>query len=179
MIRRTYRCSECAHEWNQVHTDAADPIPECPICDSEAGQKFVPVGVKSNKSRAMDYTQAMMEDQGYSNFKDNQRAGDIAAMGPPPMHTGEREAISRQMVEAGFTPLSPDQQNLAGNFWNNAAAHTGHADPMIAGAVQQAVAAAPQAATEARRAGVDPVALLNAPGRPGIKLDVVSAVKGN
>jgi DNA-directed RNA polymerase subunit RPC12/RpoP len=179
MIRRTYRCDTCEHEFTHDHANSDEPYPECPKCAETVAWMPKSFGVKTNKSRAMDMTQNMMESMGYTDFSDNQRAGDIAVKGPPPIQGAERDALNRELFAAGLPTMTPEQTQLAGDFWQNAAGNTGHGASPYADACAAAVAQAPAAAAAARNDGVDPISLLNAPGRPGMKLDVVSKVKAS
>jgi hypothetical protein len=88
-VVRHYECDECGCKFEKFHFEKPIQIPECPGCNAIAtAQKQVPAGfsIGSDKSKAMDLTQDILEkDYGVSNFKDNMRAGDVAAITPPPV----------------------------------------------------------------------------------------------
>lgn len=84
-IVRTYECGECGYRFDKLHFDRSEPPPECPKCETIAANK-VPAGfsIGGNASKAGDITQHILEkDYGLTNFKDNMRTGDIAAITPP------------------------------------------------------------------------------------------------
>jgi len=171
-VRRTYKCDACVLEWTEyVDRDAA--LPDCPKCEALAYRKIGLPGVLTNKSRAVDFAQATAESMGLTDINDHQRAGDVAYKAPAPLHTGAREALMREMAEAGAPVLSPDQQVLADSFFSGATtAAPGSAEHAMQLMGQQARANAAVAAKE----GVDPVALLHKDRSP-MKLDVVARAK--
>ena len=85
-IVRTYKCDDCGTTFDKLHFDRADPPPPCPGCEAiSAKQTQVPAGfsIGSNKSKAVDLTADILEkDYGVSNFRDNMREGDTAAITP-------------------------------------------------------------------------------------------------
>ena len=86
-IVRRYECGDCGCKFDKLHFDRAEPPPECPGCQALASkQTQVPAGfsIKGNTSKAVDIAQDILEkDYGLTNFKDNMREGDIAAITPP------------------------------------------------------------------------------------------------
>lgn len=184
-VRRTYACDQCAHQWTETTAKSDDPYPDCPGCGGASG--WVPKGfaITTTKSKAMDIAQSAMEDMGHSDFRDNQRAGDIAAKGPAPMQTAEAEAITRSMIEHAklegdqANSIAPELMSQAQNFWGGGVPNMGQmtADPV------RGVAA--EASTAARDLGADPIALLHEAGQRGElnllspeRLNVVSRAKG-
>lgn len=131
-VTRTYRCTDCEHEFKHFHMDREEPAPPCPNC-AVGGLVKVPglFSIGTNKGRAIDYAQKMAEeDYGLTNMRDNMRPGDVAAMGPPPEQTAEREAREQQVAEltravqaeaaaAGIAPPVPEVAGLGGGFWQN------------------------------------------------------------
>lgn len=159
-VTRTYLCSDCALQFSRFHMSRDEPAPECPRC--EAASRNIPgsFSIGTVKGKAIDAAYAMAEQQyGITDLHDNSRAGDIAAVAPPPVQSAEAEAIARSMVEAGMAPeLAPEQMALAKSFWQNGA--TPQASPP-----SQLTQAAMANASLARAEGVDPVGLLHARGK--------------
>lgn len=170
-IRRTYRCTDCRFEFKVIHQTEDEPAPDCPNCAREANLHLLPFGKKTSYSHAMDYTQKMAEEQyGMTNIRDNQRAGDIAAMGPPAETTARREEVMREVMQiaeqTGAPP--PEVAAAAGGFWSPSNG------PQLDTAITTAGAAQ-------RASGVDPVGLLEAGKARGItdnvRYDVVARTK--
>ncbi len=181
IVRRTYRCGDCQHVFKWVHEGDDETHPNCPVCVSmdkpPAPAAFVPPlpGVLTTKSKAIDYTQSMVEqDMGLTNFADNQRVGDIGFKPPAPMHTAEREALTRELVAAGVPAHIPMENAPAvNNFWQGnmtqAASTVGAPD------------IAKIASAQARAQGVDPVGMLEAARSSGnmpIPLNIVARSEG-
>jgi hypothetical protein len=100
-VTRTYRCKDCEHEFKHFHMDRDEAPPGCPNC-AVGGLVKIPglFSIGTNKGRAIDYAQKMAEeDYGLTNMRDNMRPGDVAAMGPAPEQTAEREAREQQVHE--------------------------------------------------------------------------------
>lgn len=100
MIRRTYGCNACNKEWTLLHDSSDETCTACPFCGAGAGWRPKPLRIKTNRSRAIDVTQQEMERMGHTDFNDGNRQGDVAAKGLRPQHSGEKEAMIRQTVEA-------------------------------------------------------------------------------
>lgn len=159
MIRRTYRCSDCAHEFTESVASSADPYPDCPHC---AGDKaaWVPgrFAIGSHKGKAIDFAQRMAEeDYGLTDMHDNMREGDIAAKGPAPIQTAEHEAFVRTVMEAAqveqaqaVTPPATAAQASVGWGWSSTGINN---DPAQASATAAAAKAA-------RTEGADPISFL-------------------
>lgn len=174
MIRRSLRCDECEFIWQEYVTNSDVPVPECPACAAAAKRIPGPFAITGTKSKAVDIAQQSMEEMGYSNFHDNQRVGDVAAMAPDPIQTAEAEAITRAIIEAGGVPeqQAPHLMEATKNFWQQGG---GMVDPATAMAM-----GAPGAAA-ARAEGFDPIGLLHDAGKKGLMempLNVVSKVRG-
>ena len=89
-IVRTYRCDSCQNIFD-VTCESNDPDPECPECEKVLEWQPGMFSVKTNRSRAMDLTQNIIEaDYQLTNLQDNLREGDVAAKGPPPAQGEER-----------------------------------------------------------------------------------------
>ena len=98
-IVRTYACDECNTVFD-VECESNDGDPDCPECTKVL--QWIPgeFSIKTNKSRAVDHTQKIMEqDYGLSDFNDNSREGDIAAKAPAPMQTAEHDQIAQSVME--------------------------------------------------------------------------------
>jgi len=184
LVRRTFACSDCQIQWTEWQA-REDPNPDCPKCTLAAAAKIGIPGVLTNKSRAVDFTQQMAEqDYGLTNFNDNQQIGDIAFKAEAPMHTAERDRIMREMVEAGVaqanalaTQGTAAEVGLgvkATDYWSPQAPSSGN--PALDAITQHALDNRAAAAGAATRDGVDPVGLLHKDKSP-IKLDVVARAK--
>lgn len=205
MIRRRYQCDVCGHVFEDRVASAEAALPDCPKCPKPARagaplpgtgltwQAPMP-GLLTTKAKAIDYTQKMAEEvYGLTDMNDNQRAGDIAYKGPPPMSTSEQEAAIRAMVEASAQiaqPIPPgplladgrrgivaeenrhllvDPNAQVANFFQGNQGSTG---TTIAGDGT----AAKMASQQAKAMGVDPVGILEqgrASGSMPFKVDAV------
>ena len=122
MIIRTYRCDDCEHTF-EVTCESNDGDPDCPTCSKVLEWTPVSFAITGVKAKAVDYTQKILEqDYGLSNFRDNNREGDVAAMGPAPETTAEREKVVRAVKEyAESATMAPElkQQGAPApaNFW--------------------------------------------------------------
>ena len=188
LTRRTFACDDCEIEWSQWLT-REDPLPECPVCkEREARSAVTSPALLTNKSKAVDIAQDMMEEMGYTDFNDNQRKGDTAVKTPAPMGTAEREAlmqVSAEMqreMEIALPSAAPQrdakgqpiegaqsQASMADGFWQ----HTPHASAPSPQVQQALTGAAVLGARQARAEGADPMALLHAK-KPPLKLNVVA-----
>ena len=110
-IVRTYRCDSCQNIFD-VTCESNDPDPECPECDKVLEWQPGMFSVKTNRSRSMDLTQKVLEqDYGLDNFNDNLREGDVAAKGPPPAQGEER--AWREQIENDNRALAATVSNMA------------------------------------------------------------------
>lgn len=165
-VTRRYLCDSCNYEWTSLHLSREEPYPDCPSC-ATAEPASIPTSfsITGIKSKAIDYTQRMAEeDYGLTNFRDNMREGDVAAMAPPPVQEREAQALTMAMKEMS-PDLSDAQAEQVRDFWK-----TGGAPASVAQMAQPGAAAA-------RQLGADPIELLHkaekASGRQGMALDVV------
>ena len=172
-VTRTYVCDDCQYEFSAFHMNRDEPPPECPAC--YAATHAIPgrFNITSARSKAIDLTQQIAEqDFGLTNIRDNSRAGDIAALPPPPVQTAEAEMLTRQMKEAA--PQMDDQKAaLVNAFWKNSmtggAAPGAGASGLSAEQERDALLAQGQvAAAQANGLGADPVGLLHEAGKRGM-----------
>lgn len=177
-IYGTYRCEDCDTTFKGWRENEG-PYPDCPHCGEAGGwapQAPNRIGIKA---KAIDIAQRVAEESfGMTNMRDNQRAGDIAALPPSPIQTAEADAITREMVGAGFgTPeVAPHLQEYVKNFFGATSAGGGMTvDPMAS------IQGAAPAAQAARTQGADPIALLHSAKGHGVgieNLNVVGRSKG-
>lgn len=179
-VTRSYRCTDCGTQFTHFHLGRDEPYPACPSCPPAEAQKpveWAPQGfnIKTNRSRAIDYTQSMAETQfGLTNIKDNLREGDIAAPSAPGPSSQEQAAMQemmRQAHEAANAPAAPLPPEIPlQSFWSQAGAAPLDGQPMSP--------TAPVAgAAEARASGLDAVSLVEkaqASGQGRMKLQVVA-----
>lgn len=208
MIRRSYHCTVCDHRWKDVVEKTA-PVPDCPQCqyaDAEHDEateraegdarirdmvatRRAPA-VLTHKSRAMDVAQKMSEDMGYTDMKDNTRAGEANFKPESQMTRSDAERVAREAMEfaraqATIIPASPQIQAISGSadpmqtFFAPGGGVPGagpgmpppatiSAPTVAQGAAAQAAASAGGAAAEARAAGHDPIANLHEAGKKGL-----------
>ena len=78
MIYRTYQCDDCDTVF-EVSLDTGDaPDPDCPTCSKVLQWTPKSFAITGVKSKAIDLAQDVLEnDYGLSNFKDNNREGDV------------------------------------------------------------------------------------------------------
>lgn len=178
LIRRRYRCDVCAFTFEMRHKSSDEPMPDCPKCVEAgaevAGVAYIPPrpAIGTTKGKSIDLAQRIAEeDYGLTDFNDNQRVGDIAFKPPAPMHTAEREAEIRALMQAGVpADLPKEHQEKAANFWQGNAG--GSAEQTIA---TQAVGK--EASAKARDQGSEPLGILErgrATGNMPFKLNVMS-----
>lgn len=156
-ISRTYLCDDCSGEFKRLHWERDEPIPECPFCAS-ASTKSIPTGfaIKTNASRAGDFAYETMEAMGHTNMKDNLREGDTAYMAPAPIQTSEKEAMVREMQDAGMVTqeMAPEMAKQVEHFWQ------------MGGGGQ--VADPPPSANDIAAPPVDSMAMLHEAGKKGV-----------
>lgn len=158
-VTRTYRCDDCDFQFKKFHMNRDEPVPECPMCAEKARNVPGSFSIGTNKGKAIDIAQSMAEETfGLTDMHDNQRPGDIAAKAPTPMHTAEREAITRAIQEMA-PALTQSQEAQAAAFWQH---NSGANRPPAA-----MMAAATRGAATARQAGDDPIAQIHEAGRKG------------
>jgi len=176
MIIRTYMCKDCEQEF-EVTCESNDGDPDCPNCARVLDWQPGMFAITGNKAKAVDITQKILEqDYGLSNFKDNNREGDVGVITPPEASTSEREKVLRTLSEAaqatGAPSLNSEQAAMAAPFWGGAPAPG--ATPMISR--EQLLAGAAQSTALADAEGVNPIALLHK-AKPKMRIDVVARAK--
>lgn len=159
LIRRTYRCDECSYEFRWTHASADEPYPDCPRC-AAVGPAYQPPmpAIVGNKAKAIDIAQKIGEEMGLTDMNDNMRPGDIAAKGPAPIQAAEREAITRELIEAGVAEQQAAQVANPGatSFWQGSMG-AGSPSPTGGGSISDT---AKVASAEQKSQGVDAVGLL-------------------
>ena len=174
MVRSRYQCTECKYEWRVVHESSDDPVPDCPQC-LEAATYMPPMpGLLTSKSAAIDFAQKVAEeDFGLTNMRDNQREGDVAAMGPTPETRQAADDMVRQMKQMA------EQTAAQGAQVANAIQTAGAGDGFWKQNPTQNVADASGGAAAVQRAeGTDPVGLLEAGKSRGITTNMRFEVVG-
>lgn len=164
-VIRTFGCDDCGLEF-EVTQGMNDAAPECPRCCVVLEWRPQSFNITGNKSRAMNLTQQILETEyGLTNFRDNQREGDIAAInaGPPPVAV--QDAQTRQLSEiaqaSGAPPLTAQQAEMAKAFWG------GGQTPLQQIPAAQMLADAKAATADANANGVNPMDLLHKAGKAG------------
>ena len=158
IVIRHYLCSDCGARFKVTHGSRDEPIPECPGCSGASSQlPAAPHIANANLNKAVDMAWDMMQkDYGFTDMKDNLKPGDIAAKGPSPMHTAEREAARREMTEyageAAGQAIEPALQLQVQDFWKG-----GMAAPTTG---PEQIGAARAASADAVAAGVDALSVL-------------------
>lgn len=170
MFRLTFQCTDCGFAWEIRSPERDAEGGDCALCVTRGDVPAAPptyvvprVAMLTNKSRAIDYTQSMVEaDYGLTDFNDNQRAGDIGYKAPAPMHTAQREKETHELVQAGVPQETAAQiMQPTSNFWQGAMA--GSAESTLG---NSSVAA--QASKAAKDMGVDPIGMLESGRERGI-----------
>lgn len=169
MIRRTYACDECEYEWT-VTCNYEDAPPDCPFCEHASRREFKPIAIGTTKGKAVDYAQKMAEEtMGLTDIRDNQRIGDIAAVGPAPVQTAEAEKLTREAVEMArglgvqSPTLPPALQQQAESFWGGGVSNPGSVDMSAARAISQ----------DNAKHGIDALSILEGAKSKGMNYDVV------
>lgn len=213
MIKRHYRCDICEYKWIAL-VDKRDPHPNA--CANPACASLEPVrhdveteraegearilamaeegrapGVRTNVSRAVDYTHKMAEEQyGLTDMNDDGRPGTSAFKDAPPPTTAAVNDEIQQMMDvvrqsgaADLIPVAPEIAAYAGSsdprqaFFGASGSVQGKA-PGPQPAPQASIMAAAPSAAVARAQGEDPVALLHAAGKKGLLNDSYEVVGG-
>lgn len=172
-VTRRYLCDSCNYEWTHFHLQREEAYPDCPSC-AAAEPASIPTtfAITGVKSKAIDYTQRMVEeDYGMTNMRDNMREGDVAAMAPAPVQSREAQELTMAVREAQ-PDLNDAQIEQVNSFWQKG----------VSGATPDQVRAqAAPAAAAARSLGADPIEMLHKAekqaGRQGLNLDVVGRAK--
>lgn len=102
MIIRTYQCVDC-EAYFEVECSSNDPDPPCPACEKILEWKPVRFAIGgSQEGKAVALAQEIMEqDYGLTNFKDNNKEGDVGYIDPTRKTAAERDAQLQREAEAG------------------------------------------------------------------------------
>lgn len=181
LLRRKYQCSDCRYIWEERVADSSAPAPPCPACAAQKAAYQPPMpALGTAKGKAIDIAQQMAEqDYGLTNMRDNQRQGDIAAMGPAPIQTAEREKQIRELVEAGMPAelADPNLEKQVQSYWQGQMIQDQPGGSP--GSLQEASSSAAKAAMSVAKAeGVDALTLLEEGRKQGtapMRFNVVSA----
>lgn len=166
MIYRTYVCGDCDTIFEVHHDSGDEPIPDCPTCSKVL--KWTPKSFNTTgvKSKAVDYAQKVMEeDYGLSNFRDNNREGDVGYIDPTRKTAAEADAIGQRESEAGrevvhrLAQISPDHKTQVDNFFGGQSASIGQNKVPV----QQLI----QAGKTGAGSEVNPMSLLHKAGKEG------------
>jgi hypothetical protein len=106
-VIRTYKCNDCGDLFEIVLESGNDADPPCPYCEKELQWRPGMFSIKTNKSRALDLTQKIVEqDFGLSDLRDNLREGDVAAKTAPRTQADiEKDAqIAKDIQEIAQNP---------------------------------------------------------------------------
>lgn len=179
-VRRAFTCDSCELEWVMWRFRGDESVPECPACALDTVRKTVGApATLTTKSQAMDIAYESMESMGYTNMKDNQRAGDTAVVPPSQPTAQERHVMGQQEAEMmreweatkpSEVPQVPggiSQADMVRDFFKGADGNP--MNPLVAGGVV--------GAHQARREQRDPMAMLHQT-KPPIKLEVVTSDNG-
>lgn len=165
MIIRTYFCDNCDKEF-EVTCNSSDPDPDCPTCSIVLEWKPKSFNIATTKSKAINITQDILEkDFGLTNFRDNQRAGDVAGIVAPEPGQAAKDAEIRQLSEVvqqtTGQAMTDQQHTIAQQFWGG-----GQAMQSVLPAAQL-LAGARESTAAANSEGVNPMHLLHQAGKKG------------
>ena len=170
MIYKTFACSDCDSIF-EVFCESSDPDPDCPTCSKVL--QWTPSKVSiggSTEGKAVKIAQDIMEnDYGLTNFKDNNKPGDVGYIDPTRKTLAERDALGqrdaeierevRKTVEFSSPDIKPELQRQADNFFGGQSVKIGQnsipASQMIA------------AGKIGPAADVNPINLLHKAGQAG------------
>jgi hypothetical protein len=150
MIYRTYACDDCDTVWEYHHDSGDEPAPDCPTCSKvlQWQPKSFAIG-GSNEGKAVKMAQTIMEeDFGLTNFKDNNKEGDVGVV-MPSYTTSENEQLQRE-VKQFVEQKAPEQVNA---FWGSNAGQPTTLGSVTGQSLIQNAKVGP--------AAVDPMALLH------------------
>lgn len=151
---RKYHCKACGHKWDGLHYKREEPAYDCPKCAAQpqvtGAYKPQVFGMKTNRSRAMDMTQKILEeDYGMTDMKDNLREGDIAAK------------VDNQVAKAA--------QNMGGIFQGGAAPGGIPVEQLMAGAKQYTA--------QSNKEGRNPMNMFHSAAKKGYVPDTLAIAK--
>lgn len=160
MIIRTYECLDCKEIFEVTSDRSDEPPPGCPYCQAEMEWKPKSFAITGVKSKAIDYAQDVLEkDFGLTNFKDNNREGDVGVIMPSETTAAReaREAMERDAMQISDAAKVAQQNPAVRGFWAG-----GHGGAVSSSIVQNAMDAAKRGPK-----GVDPIKALHDQGRAG------------
>ena len=150
MIYRSYECLDCATVYECAHASGDEPIPDCPTCSKVLQWTPKSFAITGVKSKAIDLAQDVLEkDYGLSNFKDNNREGDVGIVRHIETRQ-ETELVEREMRAMVEQTTNPEVKQA---FWG---ANAGTPTSMGSMTGQSLIAMAKQGP-----AATDPMALLH------------------
>jgi DNA-directed RNA polymerase subunit RPC12/RpoP len=165
LIYRTYACDDCGTEWEYHHDSGDEPVPDCPTCSKVLQWQPRGANIIGNKAKAIDYAQKVMEeDYGLTNFKDNNKEGDVGYIAPRKT-AAELDSIGQRESEAGrevlnrMTQIAPELQQKADSFFGGQMATIGQNTVPVANLIA--------AGKSGPAADTNPMALLHEAGRQG------------
>lgn len=174
-VIRTFGCGDCGLEF-EVTQGMNDAPPDCPRCCVVLEWRPTSFNVTTNKSRAIDATQHILEnDFGMSNIRDNMREGDTAAM-PAAAPTGAQiDAEIRTVAEyatqtTGAPPLTNTQAEMAKAFWG------GGQTPLQKVPAAEMLGNAKASTALANSEGRNPMKLLHEAGKKGLLKTPINVV---
>lgn len=166
MIYRTYACGDCDTVF-EVACESKDGDPPCPVCSKVLEWRPTRIAIGgSTEGKAVKIAQDIMEnDYGLSNYKDNNKEGDVGYIDPTRKTASEQDAVMQRESEAGrevltrLAHVAPEHQKSVDNFFGAQTVRVGQnsipASQMIA------------AGKMGPAAGVNPMELLHKAGREG------------
>lgn len=162
MVRRTYECTDCSTVFEVTLDSGDDGHPDCPTCSKVLEWRPSKVSIGgSNRSKAVDMAQNIMEqDYGLTNFKDNNREGDVGYVAPQKT-TQDKEKEMQREAEAfrAVVTARPELQPAAEAFFGGQVARIGNNQVPVT----QMIAAG----KTGPGANVNPMDLLHKMGREG------------
>ncbi len=165
-VVRTFACDDCGATF-EITQGMNDEPPDCPNCSRVLEWQPGRVNIIGNKSRAVDATQQILEqDFGMSNIRDNMREGDVAAM-PAAAPTGAQiDAEIRTVAEyatqtTGAPTLNQTQAEMAKAFW------AGGQTPLQKVPAAEMLNNAKASTALANSEGLNPMTLLHKAGKKG------------
>jgi hypothetical protein len=156
MIYRTYQCNDCETIYECSHDSGDDPAPDCPTCSKVLQWTPKSFAITGVKSKAIDLAQDVLEkDFGLSNFKDNNREGDVGIVRYKETKQ-ETELVEREVREMVAQSTNPAVKEA---FWGGNAGATPQMNSMTGQSLIQMAKVGP--------AAVDPMALLHKGAKEG------------
>lgn len=171
MIYRTYACADCDAVFEVTCESGNDPDPDCPVCSKVLEWRPTRFAIGgSTEGKAVKIAQEIMEkDFGLTNYKDNNKPGDVGYIDPTRKTVAEADSIGqrdaeierevRKNIEFVSPEIKPELQKQADNFFGGQTVKIGQnqipASQMIA------------AGKMGPGANVNPISLLHKAGQAG------------